>query len=101
MRPGFGPAAELPTASPVRWRHGGCTSPLGSSNVIGGNRRAAQASARETGRAASTKVNLGKGEDDDVVKSIIRNLLIESPTGPKPVQQRVVPGWKRVLRAEG
>jgi len=55
MRPGFGPAAELPTVSPARWRHGGCRSPLGSSNVIGGNRRAAPASARGTGRTAYTK----------------------------------------------
>ena len=55
MRPGFGPAAELPSSSPVRWRHGGCSSPLGSSNVIGGNRRAASASARGPGRAAYTK----------------------------------------------
>jgi hypothetical protein len=55
MRPGFGPAAELPTASPARWRHGGCSLPLGSLNVIGGNRRAAQALARGTGRTAYTK----------------------------------------------
>jgi hypothetical protein len=41
MRPGFGPAAELPTVSPASWRYGGCSSPLGSANVIGGNRRAA------------------------------------------------------------
>ena len=52
VRPGFGPAAELPTSSPERWRHGGCSSPLGSPNVIGGNRRAASASARGTGRTA-------------------------------------------------
>ena len=38
-----------------RRRHGGGSSPLGSSNVIGGNRRAAQASARGTGRTAYTK----------------------------------------------
>ena len=55
MRPGFGPAAELPASSPARWRHGGCSSPLGSPNVIGGNRRAASASARGTGRTAYTK----------------------------------------------
>jgi hypothetical protein len=55
VRPGFGPAAELPTVSPARRRHGGCRSPLGSSNVIGGNRRAAPASARGTGRTAYTK----------------------------------------------
>ena len=36
-------------------RHGGCGSPLDSSNVIGGNRRAASASARGTGRTAYTK----------------------------------------------
>jgi hypothetical protein len=54
-RPGFGPAAELPAALPARRRHGGCSSPLGSANVIGGNRRAAPASARGTGRAAYTK----------------------------------------------
>jgi hypothetical protein len=29
-RPGFGPAAELPAASPAPRRHGGCSSPLGS-----------------------------------------------------------------------
>ena len=55
MRPGFGPAAELPTFSPASRRHGSCRSPFGSSNVIGGNRRAAQASARGTGRTAYTK----------------------------------------------
>jgi hypothetical protein len=33
--------AELPTTLPARRRHGGCSSPFGSSNVIGGNRRAA------------------------------------------------------------
>jgi hypothetical protein len=55
MRPGFGPAAELPASPPARRRHGGCSSPLGSSNVIGGNRRAAQASARGAGRTAYTK----------------------------------------------
>jgi hypothetical protein len=52
VRPGFGPAAELPASSPARWRHAGCSSPLGSANVIRGNRRAAQASARGTGRTA-------------------------------------------------
>jgi hypothetical protein len=55
MRPGFGPAAELPASSRARRRHGGCSSPLGSLNVIGGNRRAASASARATGRTAYTK----------------------------------------------
>ena len=39
VRPGFGPAAELPTSSPARWRHGGCRSRLGSANVMRGNRR--------------------------------------------------------------
>jgi hypothetical protein len=43
VRPGFGPAAELPASSRVRWRHGGCSSRLGSANVIRGNRRAAPA----------------------------------------------------------
>ena len=55
MRPGFGPAAELPASLPVGGRHGGCSSPLGTSCVIGGNRRAALASARGTGRTAYTK----------------------------------------------
>ena len=55
VRPGFGPAAELPALPQAPWRHGGCRSPLGSANVIGGNRRAASASARETGRTAYTK----------------------------------------------
>jgi hypothetical protein len=54
-RPDFGPAAELPTSSPASRRHGGCSSPFCSSNVIGGNHRAASASARGTGRAAYTK----------------------------------------------
>ncbi|HKO36402.1 MAG TPA: hypothetical protein VJV21_07980 [Pyrinomonadaceae bacterium] len=54
-RPGFGPAAELPASSPVSRRHGGCSSPLGSANVVGSNRRAASASARGTGRTAYTK----------------------------------------------
>jgi hypothetical protein len=34
VRPVFGPAAELPASSPARIRHGGCSSPLGSPNVI-------------------------------------------------------------------
>ena len=55
VRPDFGPAAELPALSPARWRHGGCSPPRGSSNVIGGNRRAALALARGTGRTAYTK----------------------------------------------
>ena len=55
MRPGFGPAAELPALLQAQWRHGGRCSPLGSANVIGGNRRAASASARATGRTAYTK----------------------------------------------
>jgi hypothetical protein len=38
-RPGFGPAAELPALSQARWRHDGCSSPLGATHVIGGNRR--------------------------------------------------------------
>jgi hypothetical protein len=46
VRPGFGPAAELPTLSPAWRRHDGCGSQLGSSNVMRGNRRAALASAR-------------------------------------------------------
>jgi hypothetical protein len=40
-RPGFGPAAELPTVSPASRRHGGCSSPLAARQFIGGNRRAA------------------------------------------------------------
>jgi len=52
VRPGFGPAAELPVVSQARRRHGGCNSPLGAGHVIGGNRRAAPASARGTGRTA-------------------------------------------------
>ena len=64
MRPDFGPAAELPVASPASRRHGGCSSSLGSSNVIGGNRRAAPASARGTGRTAYTKdVGLTKRDE--------------------------------------
>jgi len=55
MRPGFGPAAELPTSSPAWRRHGGCSPPRSSSNVIGGNHRAAQASGCGTGRTAYTK----------------------------------------------
>src|SRR5215217_728072 len=55
MRPGFGPAAELPASSPASRRHGSCRSRLGSTNVIRGNRRAALASARGTGRTAYTK----------------------------------------------
>ena len=52
VRPGFGPAAELPALPQARWRHAGCRSRLGSPNIIRGNRRAAPASARETGRTA-------------------------------------------------
>jgi hypothetical protein len=52
VRPGFGSAAELPTLSQARWRHGGCRSRFGSANVMRGNRRAASASARGTGRTA-------------------------------------------------
>ena len=55
MRPGFDPAAELPVVSPASRRHGSCSSRLGSMNVIRGNCRAAQASARGTGRTAYTK----------------------------------------------
>ncbi len=55
MRPGFGPAAELPTASPAWRRHGGCSSPVVAPQLLGGNRRAAQSSARGTGRTAYTK----------------------------------------------
>ena len=55
MRPSFGSAAELPAVSPARWRHGGCRLPLGALHVIGGNRRAARASVRGTGRTAYTK----------------------------------------------
>ena len=55
VRPGFGPAAELPALSQARRRHGSCRSRLGSANVIRGNRRAASASARGTGRTAYTK----------------------------------------------
>ena len=62
MRPGFGPAAELPASSPARRRHGGCSSPLVSANVIGGNHRAARASARGTGRTAYTRT-LGGPKD--------------------------------------
>jgi hypothetical protein len=52
VRPGLGPAAELPTSSPACGRHGGCRSRLGSPNIIRGNRRAAPASARGNGRTA-------------------------------------------------
>jgi hypothetical protein len=53
VRPDFVSAAELPTSSQAGGgRHDGCSSPLGSANVIGGNRRAAAASARGTGRTA-------------------------------------------------
>ena len=52
VRPGFGPAAELPASSQAPRRHAGCSSPRGFANVIGGNRRAASASARGTGRTA-------------------------------------------------
>ena len=52
VRPGSGPAAELPTFSPAPWRHAGCSSRFGSANVMRGNRRAARASARGTGRTA-------------------------------------------------
>jgi len=41
MRPGFGPAAELPASWPAWRRHGGCSSPLGALHIVGGNRRAA------------------------------------------------------------
>jgi len=34
VRPGVGPAAELPPSSPVRRRHAGCSSRLGSPNVM-------------------------------------------------------------------
>jgi hypothetical protein len=46
VRPGFGRPAEPAAVLPARRRHAGCSSPLGSVNVIGSNRRAAQASAR-------------------------------------------------------
>ena len=43
-----GPGRAIASVYPTR-------SPLGSTNVIGGNRRVAPASARGTGRAAYTK----------------------------------------------
>jgi hypothetical protein len=52
VRSDFGPAAELPTSSPAWRRHGGCSLRFGSANVVRGNRRAAPASARGTGRTA-------------------------------------------------
>jgi hypothetical protein len=52
VRPGVGPPAEPAAFSPAPRRHAGGSSPLGSANVIGGNRRAASASARGTGRTA-------------------------------------------------
>jgi len=52
VRPGFGPAAELPAASQARRRHGGCSSPVVAAQLLGGNRRAAPALARGTGRTA-------------------------------------------------
>jgi hypothetical protein len=52
LRPGFGPPAEPAALLPARRRHGGCRSRLSSANVIRGNRRAAAASARGTGRTA-------------------------------------------------
>jgi len=54
-RPGAGPAAELPAFSPAWRRHGGCSSPVVATQLLGGNRRAALASTRGTGRAAYTK----------------------------------------------
>jgi hypothetical protein len=45
-RPGFGSAAEPPTSSPARRRHAGCGMPVVSTQLLGGNRRAALASAR-------------------------------------------------------
>ena len=54
-RPGFGPPAEPAASSPAWRRHGGCSSPLAARQFIGGNRRAALASARGTGRAAYTR----------------------------------------------
>ena len=52
VRPAFGPAAELPTFSPARRRHGTCCLRLGSPNIIRRNRRAAPASARATSHTA-------------------------------------------------
>jgi len=46
VRPALGPPAEPAAPPPASRRHAGCRSPLGSANVIGGNRRAAPASAR-------------------------------------------------------
>jgi hypothetical protein len=54
-RPGFGPAAELPRSSQAWRRHGGCSSSVVAPQLLAGNRRAALASARRTGRAAYTK----------------------------------------------
>jgi len=52
VQPGFGPAAELPTSSQARWRHGGCSSAGVAMPLLAGNRRASSASARGTGRTA-------------------------------------------------
>jgi hypothetical protein len=54
-RPGFGPPAEPAASSPAWRRHGGCSSPVVAPQLLGGNRRAASAWARGTGRAAYTK----------------------------------------------
>jgi len=54
-RPGFGPAAELPTVAPAQ----GVTAVAARDSLlqlIRGNRRAAVASARGTGRAAYTEI---------------------------------------------
>src|SRR5215212_10099373 len=47
-----------------------------------------------------TPRSFGKGKDNEVVRAESETFQGE-PTGRNPVQQRVVPGWKRVLRGNG
>ena len=75
MRPGFGPAAELPAFSLASRRHGSCRSRLGSSNVMRGKCRAAPASARGTGRTAYTK-DVGRTEPQTPFQTALSDIPV-------------------------
>jgi hypothetical protein len=94
MRPGFGPAAELPTSPQARRRHVGCSSPLGSTNVIGGNRRAATAPARGTGRTAYTK-------DVSRTTKTSCEANVAEPTRAHPSEHHLVLEQRSIHRSSG
>lgn len=80
MRPRFGPAAELPASQPAWRRHGGCSSPVGALDLLGGNRRAASASARGTGRTAYINLSTLDGMTNHR-RTLLAGILILAAVG--------------------